>query len=302
MVPSWFIRAEMNQIDVAHSTGCRGPLNTTRKGDVCGQYSRSWWYNSEAPAEWVRPRLLNINRLATEPIMSMPILSPTAVAMSTREIAALCDKAHRHVVRDLKVIADQCDINLPKFGQSYIAGNGQEQTEYLLDRKTTLLLVSGYSAPLRLKIINRLEELEQGTVAVTPPQLPQSKIMDAVLSIEYIMGQVAGVDPLLMAATKLHIAGEIGGFDTEPVRRLLPPHEGAVCNLNATGVGELVGVSAREANLLLVKSGLQYRDARGDWQLTEAGKEYGEARAYTNGCRSGFQLLWKPEVRGALYV
>ena len=54
--------------------------------------------------------------------MSMPILSPTTVAMSTREIAALCDKAHRHVVRDLKVIADQCDINLPKFGQSYTNG------------------------------------------------------------------------------------------------------------------------------------------------------------------------------------
>jgi hypothetical protein len=236
--------------------------------------------------------------------MNFPTTAPIAiVAMSTREIATLCGKRHDHVVRDLKVIAEQCEIDLPKFGESYIAGNGQQQTEYLLDKETTFLLMSGYSAPMRQRIIKRWMELEQQVASPQPvPQLPQSKIMDAVLSIEYIMGQVAGINPLLMAATKLHIAGEVGGFDPEPVRRLLPPHEGPACNLNATGVGELLDISAREANLLLVKAGLQYRDARGDWQLTEAGKEYGEARAYTNGCRSGYQLLWKPEVRGVLYV
>ena len=95
--------------------------------------------------------------------MSGSIVSPsTTVSMSTREIAALCDKEHRNVVRDLKVIADQCDIGLLKFEQSYTNEQGREFTEYLLDRTSTLLLVSGYSAPLRLKIINRLEELERG--------------------------------------------------------------------------------------------------------------------------------------------
>jgi len=43
----------------------------------------------------------------------------------------------------------------------YLDANNQKRPMYLLSKKETILLVSGYNAILRLKIINRWEELEE---------------------------------------------------------------------------------------------------------------------------------------------
>jgi len=101
--------------------------------------------------------------------MSTPIVPPiaAAVAMSTREIATLCDKRHPDVARDLKVIADQCDIDVSNFARIYTDSMNRQQTEYMLDKETTYLLMTGYSAPMRHRIIKRWMELEQGTTPKT---------------------------------------------------------------------------------------------------------------------------------------
>lgn len=81
-------------------------------------------------------------------------------SMTTSEVAKLAGRRHDNVVRDLRTIAEELEINLLKFEEVYIAGNGQEQTEYRLDKELTLTLTSGYSVKQRHAIVKRWLELE----------------------------------------------------------------------------------------------------------------------------------------------
>lgn len=96
------------------------------------------------------------------------------VELTTVEIAEQTGKHHKHVKRDTEnmlVVLYGLD-SLPKFGQSYTADNGQTYTCYKLPKNDVLTLVSGYSIPLRAKIIRRLDELENKQPAT--PVLPQN--------------------------------------------------------------------------------------------------------------------------------
>jgi len=81
--------------------------------------------------------------------------------MTSREIAELTGKAHGHVLRDCANMFEQLDIPYKGYIQNWThPQNGNNYIEYALDKDLALCLVSSYSAPLRLKIITRLSELE----------------------------------------------------------------------------------------------------------------------------------------------
>ena len=85
-----------------------------------------------------------------------------ALTMSSREITALTGKKHYNVKRDIELLAAQLEVDVSKFGGIYTDSQNREQAEYLLDKDTCLCLVAGYNAKLRMKIIKRWQELEQG--------------------------------------------------------------------------------------------------------------------------------------------
>lgn len=87
--------------------------------------------------------------------------------MSSREIAELTGKAHKNVLRDIDAIGS----NLSQSSKSvtYKGYNNQTQREWLLTKRDTLLVVSGYSVELRARIIDRWQELEE---QVRKPLLP----------------------------------------------------------------------------------------------------------------------------------
>jgi anti-repressor protein len=78
------------------------------------------------------------------------------------EIAELTGKRHANVLRDIRKILDELEINQLKFESVYLGGNGQERPCFNLPRLECDLVVSGYSAKYRLAIIDRWQEL--GTV------------------------------------------------------------------------------------------------------------------------------------------
>lgn len=82
--------------------------------------------------------------------------------MSSREIAELCDKNHAHVMRDIRDMLTQLhgESGASKFGSSYTTAQNKAAPEYLLPKRETLILVSGYRLELRAKIIDRWQELE----------------------------------------------------------------------------------------------------------------------------------------------
>lgn len=101
--------------------------------------------------------------LSKKPKKQTDISKLNVVSMTSLEIAELTGKRHDHVTRDIKNMLNELFPNggLPNFGDTYIdPQNKQKYPMYRLNKHYTLVLVSGYSATLRDKIISRLEFLE----------------------------------------------------------------------------------------------------------------------------------------------
>lgn len=100
----------------------------------------------------------------------MNILTQNIKKMSSREIAELCGKEHRHVLRDIDDLnATYAVMALPKAGQSdYTADNGQSYRQYLLSKDQTIDLITGYRAEIRICVNRRWQELEQQAQSSQP--------------------------------------------------------------------------------------------------------------------------------------
>ena len=96
--------------------------------------------------------------------MDMQLVAPGHVTMSSREIAELCEKQHKHVLRDIETMLAQ--ITEPNFGpsdflSSYTDSTGRNLKEYRLPKDLTVTLITGYRADLRYRVVKRLEALEE---------------------------------------------------------------------------------------------------------------------------------------------
>ncbi len=105
--------------------------------------------------------------------MNIQNLQTNNQTMSSREIAQLCNKDHRHVLRDIDDLNATYEVMaLPKVGQSdYIADNGQSYRQFLLSKEQTIDLITGYRADIRIRINRRWQELEANA---NSPVIPQS--------------------------------------------------------------------------------------------------------------------------------
>ncbi len=105
--------------------------------------------------------------------MNIQTLQTNNQTMSSREIAQLCNKDHRHVLRDIDDLNATYEVMaLPKVGQSnYIADNGQSYRQFLLSKEQTIDLITGYRADIRIRINRRWQELEANA---NSPVIPQS--------------------------------------------------------------------------------------------------------------------------------
>ena len=91
------------------------------------------------------------------------------LTMSSREIAELTGKQHKNVLADIDKMLNELEIQSAEFSADYHDDKGRAYRCYHLPKRETLILVSGYSALLRAKIIDRWQELEN-----QQPKLPQT--------------------------------------------------------------------------------------------------------------------------------
>lgn len=93
--------------------------------------------------------------------------------ISSIEISELTNKYHSHIMRDIRNLLEQ-GVSESNFGLgSYLDKNNQTRPMYLLTKKGSLILASGYDALLREKIIDRWEELE-GLTSQVPSNFAQA--------------------------------------------------------------------------------------------------------------------------------
>ena len=89
------------------------------------------------------------------------INTQAGATMSSREIAELTGKRHDHVMRDIRSMLGQLNVPAPNFEATYFDAQKQERPCFELDRLHVECLLTGYSIPLRMKVLERLSELEQ---------------------------------------------------------------------------------------------------------------------------------------------
>ena len=107
------------------------------------------------------------SRADTSALLQSPNL--TRQVMSSREIADLVVKTHDNVLRDARALVKQGVLKTEETPYTH-EQNGQVYPEFLLSQRDTLVLVSGYSAKLRARIIDRWQELEER--AANPHRIP----------------------------------------------------------------------------------------------------------------------------------
>lgn len=125
------------------------------------------------------------------------ITTPHGATMSSREIAELCEKRHDNVMRDTKTMLDALELAALSFEGSYIGDNGKALPCYNLPRDLTMTLVTGYSIPLRKRVIDRLDELERRQDPATALNDPSTlrhlllENVEKVLALEVRVGELS---------------------------------------------------------------------------------------------------------------
>ncbi|MBX4336395.1 Rha family transcriptional regulator [Bartonella raoultii] len=114
--------------------------------------------------------------------------------MSSIEIAELCSKKHKNVMRDIKQIFSELKFEPAKFLSSYIDEQGKTRPCYNLPKRECLILVSGYSTVLRAKIIDRWQELEK---QVATPQVDYSKPEALLGVLNHLQSQIEQKDHVI---------------------------------------------------------------------------------------------------------
>lgn len=83
------------------------------------------------------------------------------LTMSSREIAELTGSSHFNVLATVRRLIGEGVISGNETPYTH-PQNGQSYTEFRLSFRDTMVVVSGYSAELRARIIDRWQELERG--------------------------------------------------------------------------------------------------------------------------------------------
>jgi len=133
------------------------------------------------------------------------------VTMSSREIADLTGKQHKNVLRDVNVMLEALEKAGSDLSQvvRYADERGRS-LEIRLDRVLTETLLTGYSIPLRHRVVTRLQELENVSRHVNIPQsLPEALRLAADLSEKNseLQRLVSDQAPKVAAIKRLAAAG-----------------------------------------------------------------------------------------------
>ncbi|WP_090469787.1 Rha family transcriptional regulator [Pseudomonas mohnii] len=104
--------------------------------------------------------------------------------MSSLEIANVTGKRHDNVKRDIVAMLKDLKVDVLSFEDIYLDGRNREQVQYLLDREHTDCLLTGYSAPMRMKVIRRWRELEQQQGARAQVLLNGTKVVGELAIME----------------------------------------------------------------------------------------------------------------------
>lgn len=100
----------------------------------------------------------------------MNLIQSNIKTMSSREVAELTGKRHSDVLRDIRKMLKELELDERIFASVYTAANNEQKPEFSLNHDLSITLVSGYSIKMRFAIVERWKELEKAS----QPRVPQT--------------------------------------------------------------------------------------------------------------------------------
>ena len=175
------------------------------------------------------------------------ILSKPAATMSSREIAELVDSRHDSVKRTIDRCVESSVIAQPPLVDGMKAANGITEKLYLLDKRSSLIVVAQLCPEFTARIVDRWQELEAQSAAPATPAiaLPQ----DYIQALESLLAskkseQLAIEQRDQAIATKAQIGSK---------REATAMATASAAKKEAARLKDQLGFSARHATILQVE-------------------------------------------------
>ena len=100
--------------------------------------------------------------------MNLPILQSEVKTMSSREMAQLCQKPHDNVLKLIRSLIDGGIVKSTTPHSYTHPQNGQAYTEFLSDKRDSLVIVARLSPEFTAAVIDRWQELESSQSLTIP--------------------------------------------------------------------------------------------------------------------------------------
>ena len=177
---------------------------------------------------------------------NLAILKQTAQTMSSREIAQLCQKPHDNVLKLIRSLIDGGIVKSTTPHQYMHPQNGQWYTEFLSDKRDSLVIVARLSPEFTAAVIDRWQELEaQNNAPALPnfadPVQAARAWADAVEKQQLAIAQVAELQPKADALDVISTASN---------------------SLNLRETAKTLGVQEKKFVAWCIKHDWLYRDAK----------------------------------------
>lgn len=199
-------------------------------------------------------------------INALSLVADIPLTMSSREIAELTGKRHDHVIRDIRAMLDALK-DAPNLGDASVWEDVREDKDargytsaFHLNRELTDTLLTGYSIPLRRRVIARWHELEVQTAPLKPAELSRMDILRlAMESEEARIKAEAERDEAIRTKAQIGSRREATAMATA-----------AAAKREASRLREQLGFNTRHATVIAVEKALKCRFGKQDWRQLKA--------------------------------
>jgi phage regulator Rha-like protein len=210
--------------------------------------------------------------------------------MSSREIAKLTGKAHKHVLADIRSMLKELEIDWADCSAQYQDSTGRSLPCFNLNRELTDTLLTGYSAKMRLAVIRRWHELEKQQGAREQVFLNGTKVVGEIAIMECFtrllkpaascqmamltkIAQNNGLDPKFLPGYAVDAAPDATGGSSMPTRS-------ATALLKDHGIRYAPAAFNRALEARGFLTQLQRKNSKQEmvpfWSVTEKGLAYGK--------------------------
>ena len=176
---------------------------------------------------------------------NLAILKQTAQTMSSREIAQLCQKPHDNVLKLIRSLIDGGIVKSTTPHQYMHPQNGQWYTEFLSDKRDSLVIVARLSPEFTAAVIDRWQELETQNNALpnfADPVQAARAWADAMERQQLALAQVAELQPKAAALDAISASST---------------------SLNIRETAKTLGIQEKKFIAWAIKHDWLYRDAKG---------------------------------------